>query len=201
MALRISRISTVRLRPGPAVSYSISFILGETQRWNFIRDNVIWAGYTWVFVLLMRNEYRRQFGLLQTTIIDTIISSPDLSNLGQWATSLTATRRQLIRTLILAATSGGISSLSYVFTTGTFGGFGQVLSFIFNWYLIAMLILPAFPIVSFFQRLAFYHFTLYTLDPSKSPILIRLQQSATSFMYTYAFVSTLFLVLVFLLPE
>jgi hypothetical protein len=183
-----------------AVSYIISFILGETQRWNFIRDDVIWAGYTWVFVLLMHNEYRRQFRLLQTTIINTIIFSPDLSNLGQWATSLTATRRQFISALILAGASGGISSLSYAFTTGTFVGFGQVLSFAFNWYLIAMLILPAFPIVSFFQRLASYHLTLYTLNPSKSPVLISLWQSATSFMYTYAFVSTLFLVLVFLLP-
>jgi hypothetical protein len=182
------------------VSYIFSFILGETQRWNFVRDDVIWAGYTWIFVLLMRNQYRRQFRLLQATIIDSIIFSPDLSNLGQWATRLTATRRQFIRTLILAGASGGISSLSYVFTTGAFVGFGQILSFAFNWYLIVMLMLPAFPIVSFFQRLASYHFTLYTLNPSKSPVLIRLQQSATSFMYTYALVSTLFLVLVFLLP-
>lgn len=176
---------------------TVSALLGEAQftTLNAILINLMWVTYTYFIIPLFLNRNKRLFRFLQLHFVQSLPDEHHIHELLVWANQWLG--RKLPQFLVSVGLGVAIAFLAFygIYPSAKFA-LGQMLIYFINFFHAGIWLYSLLALTAFMLKLNTWNLVLYSDDPASSPILLEFSKELSDYIFFFAFISAILLLLV-----
>jgi hypothetical protein len=176
---------------------TVSALLGETQftTLNAILINLTWVMYCYFVIPLFLNRNKRLFEFLQLHLVKSLPDQRHTQEFLVWANQWLGRKLPQFFVSIGLGVSTALLAFYGIYPFAKFS-LGQVLIYFINFFHAGIWLYSLLALMAFMSKLSKWNLVLYSDDPASSPILLQFSRELRDYIFFFALVSAILLLLV-----
>lgn len=176
---------------------TVSALFGETEFTTLkaILVNLMWVTYSYFVIPPFLSRNKRLFEFLQLQFVKSLADECHIQELQLWASQWIG--RQILQFFVSLGLGTFVAFLAFygIYPSAKFS-LGQVLIYFINFFHAGIWFYSLLSLTAFMLKLNKWNLVLYSDDPASSPILLQFEKELRDYIFFFAFVSAILLLLV-----